>query len=192
MRPEGRAVSPPARRSWWSRQLATGGVTALAALSLAGALGGVPAQAQDHEPKAKPASAVVSTDKDKDKHKDKDQHGRPPAENACFDIDTVRQEGEGGGSFYAATSDGIAFVGRELSPLGTIEWDDLSDEGGDVPVGACGVSIDAGPTEDSNVVVDVITTSGTVNTIVCERTGSVIDSCSEWEERDAPEPGATP
>ncbi len=212
MRPEGKVVPPPARRSWWSTRLATGGVTALAAVSLVGALGGVPAHAQDLGPNAQPASAVLSTDwgsiptadpdphhrkpakdKDKDKGKEKEKPGPPPTVNGCFEIDTVRQEAAGGGAFYGATSGGIAYVGDEETPLGTIRWFDLSDSGGDAPVGACGVSVDVGPTDGSDVVVDVITTSGSVHTIVCERTGSVIDfdTCGPWEEREAPTPGAT-
>jgi hypothetical protein len=174
--------------------------TSLAAITLGGTLGAVPAAAQSLS--AEPAATFVSTElealhttdpeprKDKDKDKDKD---RPGPGNGCFEIETVRQEAAGGGAFYAATSGGVAYVGDELEPLGTIDWDDLSDEGGDVPEGACGVSIDVGPTgQGSDIVIDVITTSGTVHTITCDRTGSVITSCGTWVERDEPTPGDTP
>lgn len=209
MQAQGRAVSPPLRRSQWATRLAMGAGTSLAAVALVGTLGAVPAAAQGLS--AEPAVTFVSTereapyttalepgndrdkdrDKDKDKDKDRDKDG-PDGDDGCFEIDTVRQEAAGGGAFYAATSDGIPYVGDELSPLGPIDWDDLSDEGGDVPEGACGISIDVGPTDGSDIVIDVITTAGTVHTIVCERTGPVIDDCGTWEERDAPEPGDTP
>jgi hypothetical protein len=183
-------------------RLATGGVTSLAAVALVGTLGAVPAVAQGLD--TEPASTVVSTpwddgdkdkdrDKDRDKDKDKDNDNNPPAGDGCFEIDTVRQEAAGGGAFYAATSGGIAYVGDELSPLGTIDWDDLSDEPGDVPEDACGVSIDVGPTgEGSDIVIDVITTAGTVHTITCDRTGSEITSCGSWEQRETPTPGDSP
>ncbi|MEU2494084.1 hypothetical protein [Streptomyces sp. NPDC007883] len=52
------------------------------------------------------------------------------------------------------------------------------------------MSIDVGPTEQgSDVVVDVITTAGTVHTITCDRTGSVITDCGTWVQRDTPTPG---
>ncbi|MGW3569808.1 hypothetical protein ACWDSL_39110 [Streptomyces sp. NPDC000941] len=118
---------------------------------------------------------------------------RPPeAQNGCFDIDTVRQEAAGGGAFYAAVSFGIPYVGDETSPGGPIDWDDLSDEGGAVPVGACGASIDVGPGGDgSDIFIDVITTSGTVHGITCSRMGSVITSCGTWVLRTTPMPGDT-
>ncbi|WP_406729393.1 hypothetical protein WJ438_39540 [Streptomyces sp. GD-15H] len=167
-------------------------------MALLGTLGAVPAAAQGLS--AEPAATFVSTESDplrtadpepgKEKEKDKD---RPGPGDGCFEIDTVRQEAAGGGAFYAATSGGVAYVGDELSSLGSIDWDDLSDEGGDVPDGACGVSIDVGPTgQGSDIVIDVITTSGTVHTITCDRTGSVITGCGTWVERDAPTPEATP
>ncbi|MGW5213873.1 hypothetical protein ACWEQO_22385 [Streptomyces sp. NPDC004051] len=138
------------------------------------------------------SSPRPTTSPEPGKEKDKDRPG-PGDGDGCFEIDTVRQEGGGGGAFYAATSGGIAYVGDELSPLGSIDWDDLSDEGGAVPNGACGVSIDVGPTgQGSDIVIDVITTSGTVHTITCDRTGSVITGCGTWVEREAPTPGATP
>ncbi|MFF3322947.1 hypothetical protein [Streptomyces sp. NPDC002889] len=199
MRSRTRAVSL-SRRSWRARWPAAGGATSLAAVALVGALGAVPAAAQGLN--TEPASTVVSTGQDsprsadldldfpwdtEDRDKDKP---RPPAGDGCFEIDTVRQEAAGGGAFYAATSGGIAYVGDETSPLGTINWDDLSDEGGAVPVGACGVSIDVGPTgPGSDIVVDVITTAGTVHTITCDRTGSVITACGTWVQRDTPTPG---
>ncbi|WP_143626297.1 hypothetical protein [Streptomyces viridosporus] len=171
--------------------------TSLAAMALWGTLAAVPTAAQVLS--AEPAATSVSTESaplrttdpepGKEKEKDKD---RPGPGDGCFEIDTVRQEAAGGGAFYAATSGGVAYVGDELSPLGPIDWDDLSDEGGDVPVGACGVSIDVGPTgQGSDIVIDVITTAGTVHTITCDRTGSVITECGTWVERDAPTPGAT-
>lgn len=203
MQRQARAMSSPVRRSWLPTRLATGGVVSLAAaVALVGALGAVPAAAQglNDEPVPTAVSDAFtgfpwsSSDRDRDKDRDKDKpKPKPPGQDGCFEIDTVRQEAAGGGAFYAATSGGIAYVGDELSPLGTIDWDDLSDEGGDVPEGACGVSIDVGPTgQGSDIVIDVITTAGTVHTIVCERTGSVIDSCGTWVERDAPTPGDTP
>ncbi|MDQ1011687.1 hypothetical protein QFZ82_006172 [Streptomyces sp. V4I23] len=204
MHARGRAVSPPLRRSRWATRLAMGAGTSLAAVALVGTMGAVPAAAQGLS--AEPVPTFASTglealyttapepgrDKDRDRDKDKDKDRPDDGDgDGCFEIDTVRQEAAGGGAFYAATSGGIAYVGDELTPLGTIDWDDLSDEGGDVPEGACGVSIDVGPTDGNDIVIDVITTAGTVHTIVCERTGSVIDECGTWEERDAPTPGAT-
>ncbi|MGY3202552.1 hypothetical protein [Streptomyces sp. TE5632] len=176
--------------------------TSLAALALLGTLGAVPTAAQGLSDEPAATSASTESDprpttspepgKEKEQGKDKDRPG-PGDGDGCFEIDTVRQEGAGGGAFYAATSGGVAYVGDELSPLGPIDWDDLSDEGGDVPNGACGVSIDVGPTgQGSDIVIDVITTSGTVHTITCDRTGSVITGCGTWVERDAPTPGATP
>ncbi|MFD7504287.1 hypothetical protein [Streptomyces sp. NPDC059850] len=115
-----------------------------------------------------------------------------PGANGCFDIDTVRQEGAGGGAFYAAVSFGIPYVGDESGPGGDIDWDDLSDEGGAVPVGACGVSIDVGPGgPGSDIFIDVITTSGTVHGITCNRMGSVITFCGTWVQRATPTPGDT-
>ncbi|MBL1099428.1 hypothetical protein [Streptomyces coffeae] len=115
-----------------------------------------------------------------------------PGANGCFDIDTVRQEAAGGGGFYAAVSFGIPYVGDESGPGGDIDWDDLTDEGGDVPVGACGVSIDVGPGgPGSDIFIDVITTSGTVHGITCDRTGAVITSCGTWVQRETPTPGDT-
>ncbi|MEU2110769.1 hypothetical protein [Streptomyces sp. NPDC019507] len=180
-----------------SSRLASVSFISLPAIALVGALGAVPAAAQglitDPEPTVVYADAAAlpavnsafpwDRDRDRDKNKDRDGDG-------CFDIDTVRQEAAGGGAFYAATSGGIAYVGYETSPLGNIEWNDLSDEGGDVPEGACGVSIDVGPTsQGSDVVVDVITTAGTVHTITCDRMGSVITDCGTWVQRDTPTPG---
>lgn len=195
MRAQNRPISP-LRRS--QRGIVAG--TSLAAMALLGTLAAVPTAAQGLS--TGPAATPVSTGsgptptanpepgKEKEQEKDKD---RPGPGNGCFEIDTVRQEGGGGGAFYAATSGGAAYVGDELSPLGTIAWDDLSDEGGAVPNGACGVSIDVGPTgQGSDIVIDVITTSGTVHTITCDRTGSVITGCGTWVERNAPTPGATP
>ncbi|MFD5493712.1 hypothetical protein ACFYY3_12300 [Streptomyces sp. NPDC001812] len=170
--------------------------TSLAAIALLGTLGAVPTAAQGLSDD--PAATSVSTEsgprptKSPEPGKEKD-NDRPGPGDGCFEIDTVRQEGGGGGAFYAATSGGVAYVGDELSPLGSIDWDDLSDEGGAVPNGACGVSIDVGPTgQGSDIVIDVITTSGTVHTITCDRTGSVITGCGTWVEREAPTPGATP
>ncbi|MFJ8073112.1 hypothetical protein ACIQ7Q_03965 [Streptomyces sp. NPDC096176] len=190
-----RAVSP-LRRSRWVTRLGMVAGTPLAAMALVGTLGAAPAAAQGLS--VEPATASVSTEweavhaTEPEPGKDKDKDG-PMDGDGCFEIDTVRQEAAGGGAFYAATSNGVAYVGDELSPLGTIDWDDLSDEGGDVPEGACAVSIDVGPTgEGSDVVIDVITTSETVHTITCDRTGSVITSCGTWVERDEPTPGATP
>lgn len=196
MRPTQRVLRSRVHPSRWSR-LASVAFISLPAIALVGALGAVPAAAQglitDPEPTvvyadaaALPAvSSAFPWDRDWDKDKDKNGDG-----DGCFDIDTVRQEAAGGGAFYAATSGGIAYVGDETSPLGNIEWDDLSDEGGDVPEGACGVSIDVGPTsQGSDVVVDVITTAGTVHTITCDRMGSVITDCGTWVQRDTPTPG---
>ncbi|RNF97957.1 hypothetical protein EEJ42_36545 [Streptomyces botrytidirepellens] len=116
-----------------------------------------------------------------------------PGANGCFEIDTVRQEAGGGGAFYAAVSFGVPYVGDESAPGGDIDWDDLSDESGAVPVGACGISIDAGPggPPGSTIFIDVITTSGTVHGITCNRTGSVITSCGTWVQRATPTPGDT-
>ncbi|MGW5973345.1 hypothetical protein [Streptomyces sp. NPDC055186] len=193
MHARNRSISP-LRRS--RRGIFAG--TSLAAMALLGTLGAVPtaAQALSDDPAATSASTESSprptTSPEPGKEKDKDRPG-PGDGDGCFEIDTVRQEGGGGGAFYAATSGGIAYVGDELSPLGSIDWDDLSDEGGAVPNGACGVSIDVGPTgQGSDIVIDVITTSGTVHTITCDRTGSVITGCGTWVEREAPTPGATP
>ena len=59
-------------------------------------------------------------------------------------------------------------------------------------MGACGVSIDVGPGGDgSDIFIDVITTSGTVYGITCDRMGSVITSCGTWVLRTTPMPGDT-
>lgn len=207
MRPHSRAASPRARYA----RLALG-VTSLTAVSLVGVLGVLPAEAQGPGAKAQSASDVVATDRavsmddpepvpDPDSGPGPGRPGkpgevkppRPPeAQNGCFDIDTVRQEAAGGGAFYAAVSFGIPYVGDETSPGGPIDWDDLSDEGGAVPVGACGASIDVGPGGDgSDIFIDVITTSGTVHGITCSRMGSVITSCGTWVLRTTPMPGDT-
>ncbi|MFF3322218.1 hypothetical protein [Streptomyces sp. NPDC002889] len=197
MHAQDRAVSP-LRRSRWATRLGMVAGTSVTAMTLVGTLGAVPAAAQGLS--AEPAATFVATklealhttDPEPGEDKDKD-NDKPGPGNGCFEIDTVRQEAAGGGAFYAATSGGVAYVGDELSPLGTIDWDDLSDEGGDVPDGACGVSIDIGPIgPGSDIVIDVITTSGTVHTITCDRIGSVIISCDTWVQRDTPTPGATP
>jgi hypothetical protein len=204
MRPQRRAASSRARC------LAFGGITSLAAVSLVGVLGVLPAEARGPGATAQSASAVVSADRassldDPEPAPDagpgpgrpgKPGEVKPPrppgAQNGCFDIDTVRQEAAGGGAFYAAVSFGIPYVGDETPPGGAIDWEDLSDEGGAVPVGACGVSIDVGPGGDgSDIFVDVITTSGTVHGITCSRMGSVITSCGTWVLRTTPMPGDT-
>ncbi|MGW7330268.1 hypothetical protein ACWGIU_17090 [Streptomyces sp. NPDC054840] len=199
MRPEGRNVSSPVRRSWWSTRLVAGGLTSLAAVSLVSAMSVAPAAAQGLN--AEPTSAVAfslpsadsATGTDRDKDKDHDRPNPPPGVDGCFEIDTVRQEAAGGGmAFYSAVSDGSVYVGDEQAALSAIDWFDISDQGGDEPVNPCGTSIDVGPlgeADGSEIVVDVITTAGTVHTIICERTGPVIDSCGQWEQRDTPTPG---
>lgn len=212
MRPQSRAASPRVRYS----RLAFGGIISLTAVSLVGVLGVLPAEARGPGDKSQSASDVVSANRavsmddpepvpDPDSYPDPGKPGRPGkpgeevkpprppgAENGCFDIDTVRQEAAGGGAFYAAVSFGIPYVGDESGPGGNIDWDDLSDEGGAVPVGACGASIDVGPGgAGSDIFIDVITTSGTVHGITCSRMGSVITSCGTWVLRTAPTPGDT-
>ncbi|WP_063735969.1 hypothetical protein [Streptomyces sp. RTd22] len=200
--------------SWRPTRLALGGLTTLTAVSLAGVLGALPAAAQGLGAEPLPASTVMSTDQafslDSMDPMDPDpvvdpaadtaagpgKPGKPkpprPGANGCFDIDTVRQEAAGGGAFYAAVSFGVPYVGDEDTPGGVIDWDDLSDEPGDVPVGACGVSIDVGPGgPGSDIFIDVITTSGTVHGITCDRTGAVITSCGSWVQRETPTPGDT-
>lgn len=204
MRPQSRAVSPRVRCSWRPTRLTLGGLTSLAAVSLVGVLGALPAEAQGLGLEPLPSSTIMSSDlapslEDPDPVADADYYGRPkpkpprPGANGCFEIDTVRQEAAGGGAFYAAVSFGIPYVGDETAPGGDIDWDDLSDESGAVPVGACGVSIDVGPggPTGSTIFIDVITTSGTVHGITCARTGSVITSCGTWVQRATPTPGDT-
>ena len=208
MRPHSRAASPRVRCSWRPTRLALGGLTTLTAVSLAGVLGALPAAAQGLGAEVLPASTVMSTDRAfsldpmdpdpvADPAADPGRPGKPkpprPGANGCFDIDTVRQEAGGGGAFYAAVSFGIPYVGDESGPGGDIDWDDLSDESGAVPVGACGISIDVGPggAPGSTIFIDVITTSGTVHGITCNRTGSVITSCGTWVQRATPTPGDT-
>ncbi|MES4905381.1 MULTISPECIES: hypothetical protein [unclassified Streptomyces] len=197
-------------------RLAFGGITSLAAVSLVGVLGVLPAEARGPGVTSQAATDVVAADRavsmddpepapepapDPDSIPGPGRPGKPGEEkpprppgtqNECFDIDTVRQEAAGGGAFYAAVSFGIPYVGDETSPGGPIDWEDLSDQGGAVPVGACGASIDVGPGGDgSDIFVDVITTSGTVHGITCSRTGSVITSCGTWVLRTTPMPGDT-
>ncbi|MGW7689448.1 hypothetical protein ACWGMA_11285 [Streptomyces asiaticus] len=201
MRPQSRAASPQVWRSRRSTRLAFGALTSLTAASLAGVLGALPAEAQDLGAKAQPTPTIMSADRafsldDPDPVADAGYPGRPkpprPGANGCFDIDTVRQEAAGGGAFYAAVSFGIPYVGDESGPGGDIDWDDLSDEGGAVPVGACGVSIDVGPGgPGSDIFIDVITTSGTVHGITCTRMGAVVVACGTWVQRATPTPGDT-
>ena len=192
-----------------SARLVLGGFTTLTAASLVGVLGALPAQAQGFGTNAPSTSTIMSTGQvlpldDPSPVADPaatDDYGKPgkpkpkpprPGANACFDIDTVRQEAAGGGAFYAAVSFGVPYVGDEETPGGVIDWDDLSDEPGDVPVGACAVSIDVGPGgPGSDIIIDVITTSGTVHGITCDRTGAVITSCGSWVQRETPTPGDT-
>ncbi|WP_328920816.1 MULTISPECIES: hypothetical protein [unclassified Streptomyces] len=193
MRPESRTESSPVRWSWWPARLAMGGVTSLAAVSLVAALGAVPAQAQGLVREAQPASAAVSTDRGS-LWEDPDPYfpwngkpGKPVRPGGgCFEIDTVRQEG--GSGFYAATSGGIVYAGDESGAGGNIDWDDLISDGeGDVPVGACGVSIDIA---GNDIFIDVITTSGTVYGIVCNRVGGdEVGTCGDWVQRATPTPG---